>query len=213
MRGWVSMPGTPTYPQLYKRSKRELNSREGQNAARSSVKSPARGPQCKVHFGWRRRCTWRQCAGRAARRAGCRVLAHCIVGHHAGLADWKSTEADAGSLRDRLKVARKRDLLRLAKDGGVPTTLLSALPSATDRAGWMQSAVPSSSACCSRRRSMPISWTPLLRQSLFSGSIITRPLTPLWQIASVTVPVGDWRIVTEGLAVSGRAWRCPSTSR
>ena len=49
-----------------------------------------------------------------------RCLAFPIAGHHAGLADW----VDKGSLRERLRRARERDMLGRAKRGGAPSAIL-----------------------------------------------------------------------------------------
>ena len=49
-----------------------------------------------------------------------RCLAFPIAGHHAGLADW----VDKGSLRERLRKARERDMLGRAKHGGAPSSIL-----------------------------------------------------------------------------------------
>jgi CRISPR-associated endonuclease/helicase Cas3 len=49
-----------------------------------------------------------------------RCLAFPIAGHHAGLADW----VDKGSLRERLRKARERDMLGRAKYGGAPSSIL-----------------------------------------------------------------------------------------
>jgi CRISPR-associated endonuclease/helicase Cas3 len=56
------------------------------------------------------------------------LLAYCIAGHHAGLADWNSAEAPAGSLLDRLQRARDNDMLGRARRGGAPDSILDSVP-------------------------------------------------------------------------------------
>lgn len=55
-----------------------------------------------------------------------RVLAWCIAGHHAGLADWNSPDAPQGSLLERLKRGRDNDMLGQALRGGAPPDVLDA---------------------------------------------------------------------------------------
>jgi CRISPR-associated endonuclease/helicase Cas3 len=50
-----------------------------------------------------------------------RCLAFPIAGHHAGLADW----VENGSLRERLRKARERDMLGRAKRGGASSSILA----------------------------------------------------------------------------------------
>lgn len=57
-----------------------------------------------------------------------RVLAWCIAGHHAGLADWDSKESGRGSLKDRMASGEQRDMLGRARAGGAPAALLDAPP-------------------------------------------------------------------------------------
>lgn len=89
-------------------------------AEEAGSRGPARGPEHSIAG-----------AVHAIERFGegnGRLLAYCIAGHHAGLADWNSTEAGQGSLEARLRRARENDMLGRAKVGGAPAALLDAAP-------------------------------------------------------------------------------------
>jgi CRISPR-associated endonuclease/helicase Cas3 len=88
-----------------------LGGRDAHLEAEDEVAGPRRGPEHSIAG-----------AVHAVDRFGDgigRCLAFPIAGHHAGLADW----VDKGSLRERLRRARERDMLGRAK-GGAPSLIL-----------------------------------------------------------------------------------------